>query len=229
MGFAQRAPGALLLPERPYLRLLPPVPVQEAKSAPTGWTWKGIFVGRVWDGDFTEHEYLLMLLAGNRQHLSKPDKLSQDGSPIYLLSDYERRAGLHLLDARCKERFESHNVACNAGRTVALNFFANAGSLTGCQYFAVGTGVGTPLSTDTQLITEFYRQALSSTAISGNQVDLVTSFTGAVGVGTFTECGLFGDGATGTANSGQLFNHSAYPFTHNSGQVLSNNAYLYLT
>ncbi len=174
--------------------------------------WRGELVAVKWDRNFRQkdlqHLWSSFFHASWRKHNRlTPEQLNQ---------------WIAFLKHEGNEWSESANVACNAGRTVLLDFLQNISGLTGIQYFAVGTGSGTPTANDTQLFTEYYRQAISSYTISGNQLLLTTTFTSAVGNTTYTECGAFGNGATSTANSGTLFAHAPYSFTKTSSEALTN-------
>lgn len=129
---------------------------------------------------------------------------------------------IQFLRHEANDWYITHNVACNGGRTATLDYLQNTSGLTGIQYFAVGTGAGTPSANDTQLFAEYYRQAISSYTVSGNQLLLTTTFTSAVANTTYTECGIFGNGATSTANSGTLFAHAPYSLTKTSSESLTN-------
>lgn len=195
--------------------------------------WTGVIVARAWDTDFDEAEYRLMLVGGNSRRLETPDSISADGCYHFVLTDAEAREAKRLLDRHCLNGVEYRNIACNAGRTAILNYLAltTATSTAGVQYFAVGNGSSvTPASGDTQLAAEVFRKALSSTTISGNSVDLSSVFlsTDTGSNTTYTEAGIFGNGATGTANSGTLYAHASYNYTKSSSVNLTNDYYIYL-
>lgn len=167
-----------------------------------------------------------MLVGGSRRRLASPDGVGAAGQPVWQLSDRERRMRDRLL-GRALRSYETSNMACNAGRTVLLNLTAGVGGYSGVNYFAVGTGVASPTAADTQLGTEYFRKLLTTTTVSGNQVDLSTLFVLAEGNTTYTEAGLFGNGATGTVNSGSLFAHASYTYTKSSAVNLTNDYYVY--
>ena len=190
---------------------------------------EGILISRALPLELSEREYLQILCGGDRRRVDFPDWYSSDGVPHWTLPETMARQAQLDLDQICLDRIEVHNVACNAGRTVMLNFIANAGGLTGVQYFAVGTGSGTPTSGDTQLNTEYFRKVPTATTTSGNQEIITTTFLAGEGNTTYTEAGLFGDGATGSANSGQLFSHVTYVYTKTASIQLNNQYTMYLT
>lgn len=195
----------------------------------SGLSWHGVIIGRAWHKDFTEEDYLLMLAGGKKRRRHNPDTLTQDGAPVFYLSDLDRKQVEKTLDRHCLGMVYAENVACSAGRNIILQFINNVGSLTGVQYFAVGTGVGTPASGDTQLFSEFFRKAITGTSISGGQTNISTFFSTSEGNTTYTEAGLFGDGATGTANSGTLFAHASYAYTKTNSINLTNNYFVTLS
>lgn len=69
---------------------------------------------------------------------------------------------------------------------------------------AVGTGA-TPSASATQLTTELARGLVTSTTIDGYTIIKELYFSETQANGTLTELGLFCNGATATAGSGQLF------------------------
>lgn len=221
-GYSWRNPSGLTLPMLGHARSI----IHDA-----GPRWEGVIIARTWADGFTEGEYRLLLAGGSRRRLARPDAVSALGAPVYHLSDRERRIRDRLLDRLCVGAAEAHNIACNAGRTVLLDFLAGSGSPTGASYFAVGTGsppVGSsgPAATDTQLWSEYYRAAISTYTVSGNQFDASTIFASGVANTTYTEAGLFGNGASGTANSGSLFAHALYAYPKSAGTILTNDYYV---
>ena len=194
-----------------------------------GWQWEGRIIARAWSPDFTDTRAMRLLAEEMGLSEMTPLQYSRDGVPMYTIPERVLRRYQHRLDTLALDRYVTHNVACNAGRAVLLNFVGNAASLTGVQYFAVGTGTGTPSSSDTQLFTELYRQVPTATLVSGNQMIITTTFSSAQGNGTYTEAGLCGDGATSSANTGQLFAHSPYVYNKTSSIVLTNQYTITLT
>lgn len=202
------------------------------RAASARYDWEGVIRGRIWSPDFSEADYRLIQVGGNRRHMARPDGWGVLGAPHYILSDGERRERERLLDRYCLDAFESHNAACNAGRTILLNFVAAVGGQVGVTYFAVGTGVSptssAPGATDTALWTEYYRQAIGTTTIAGNQLDLSTAFGSSVANTTYTEAGVFGgSSATGTANTGSLYAHASYSYTKTNTVNLTNDYLIY--
>lgn len=198
------------------------------------WRWQGRIIARAWPLGFDEREYQLLLVGGRRRRLASPDAYTRDGAPLFYLSDRDRRQRERALDRHALDLYETHNVATTTGRTTMLNYLANTGGLTGVQYFAVGTGAipagqSGPLSSDTALWTEFYRQAISTATISSGQVDLSTIFSAGVANTSYTNAGIFGDGATGTAGSGVLFAHALYSYSKSNSTVLTNDYYVTLS
>lgn len=78
----------------------------------------------------------------------------------------------------------------------------NRGIITYC---GLGTGITAPVAGNTDLETELFRKLISTRSVVGNIATFQTFFTATEVVGTLTEAGLFGDDASGTANSGTLF------------------------
>jgi hypothetical protein len=199
---------------------------ERREMEPTRFTWDGVIIGRVWPKDFTEQDYLLMRVGKRR--LKYPDTVTRLGCRIYHLTDQERREAQRVLDRHCLNGFETHsplrfhNTACNAGRTILLDFLAGSGSHTGITYFAVGTGAGMPAPGDNSLFTEVFRKAITTATVTGNQVDENTFFASNEANYTYTNAGAFGDGATSTLGSGVLFAHAPYSYQKNSSVSISN-------
>jgi hypothetical protein len=113
------------------------------------------------------------------------------------------------------------NVALNsiANRLSGANTKANAGQAT---YGAVGTGTTTPAVTDTKLDNELYRNAIS---LASNNIDNVANIQTFFGKneanGTITEFGLFGEDATGAADSGILMQHITFNYTKTVSETLT--------
>ena len=119
--------------------------------------------------------------------------------------------------------YERKNMLMTAGRTQMLNqLFGTAPAAFGL-YFAVGTGaLGGVTSGDTLLATEFFRAVPSTGVTTGNQIDISTFFGATQANGTYTNAGIFGGAATGTANSGTLETHVLYALTKTSANSLTN-------
>lgn len=95
---------------------------------------------------------------------------------------------------------------------------ANRGIVTYC---AVGTGTNAPALTDTQLQTELFRKLIALRSQSGKIASFRTYYNASEANGTLREAGLFGDDATGTANSGTLFCRLAINRTKTSADTLT--------
>lgn len=95
---------------------------------------------------------------------------------------------------------------------------SNKGIITYC---ALGTGDTAPALGDTDLETELFRKQISVRSVSGNVATFETFFTTSEGNGTLKEAGLFGDDASGTADSGTLFCRTAINRTKTSNDTLT--------
>lgn len=153
----------------------------------------------------------------------EPDQLRV---PRWMLDEYQARLREVALQV-----YDTHNVACNAGRTNILTYLTNGitsgtvSSFPGVNVFAVGVGASpTFASTDTTLVSEYYRQQVSSYTISGNQAIITTNFSTTVANTTYTEAGIFAvtGSLPGTINTGTLFGHAAFSYTKTSNLTLQN-------
>lgn len=107
------------------------------------------------------------------------------------------------------------NAIADALRGTTAN---NKGIITYC---AVGTGTTAPALADTTLQTEIARKLVSVRTVDGKTAVFQTFFTTSEGNGTLREAGLFGDDASGTANSGTLFCRVAISRTKSSSDTLT--------
>ncbi len=119
------------------------------------------------------------------------------------------------MSEREKERYsvvEAHNVLTLNGRAALLNYFGNPNptSPPWSQQFGVGNFPIISVSPgDTSVQGEFYRNNPSAVVITGNnQIDLTTIFSGTNGNGRWFSCGLWGNGASSTVNTGTLNTHA---------------------
>jgi hypothetical protein len=140
----------------------------------------------------------------------------------FSLAEKERKARLVV---------EEHNLITSAGRTQLLTFAGASGTTTAfAKQYAVGTGaIAAVLATDTLLATELFRAAPSSSTVVGTTVTITTNFSTSQGNGTYTNAGIFGGTATGTANSGTLYTHILYRFTKTNAIAIANDYIISLT
>lgn len=131
------------------------------------------------------------------------------------------------MSEREKDRYtvlEAKNMLMNAGRTQLLNFAGASGTTTAfAMYYAVGTGsIFTVQPSDTTLTGELFRLQPASYSIVGNAVTITTPFSTSQANGVYTNAGIFGNNATGTANSGTLMTHLLYSYTKTSAVAIAN-------
>ena len=98
------------------------------------------------------------------------------------------------------------------------NETGNRGIITYC---ALGGDDTAPALTDTALGDEIGRKQISVRSSAGNVATFQTFFTTSEVVGTLKEAGLFGDTATGTADSGILYARTAIDRTKSANDTLS--------
>ena len=115
----------------------------------------------------------------------------------------------------------SKNLLVNTGRSKIADFLRGQ-DVEGVNYFAVGSGVTNSAATDTILETETGRISISSTRENPSFSAELAAFAGTSSLnGTHTEAGLFGDGATATANSGVLFSRLLVSIVKTNQQSLT--------
>lgn len=118
-------------------------------------------------------------------------------------------------------QYVRENITTTAGRAVSARRLAGNTTYTGIvSHTALGTNNTAPAITDTQLGTETYRKALSSGTFANNISYIETFFTASEVSGTFQEYGNFIDGS-GSANSGQIFNHFLQTITKSVTETLN--------
>lgn len=113
-------------------------------------------------------------------------------------------------------RNRKHNLFVSLGKYLVIDFLIGE-TRTGLTYHALGTIGNTPLVTDTVLGMEASRNSITSKTRSGTSMVMSTFFSAALSTFYIRECGLFGNGATSTANSGTLFTHYLQPFDNSDG------------
>lgn len=94
----------------------------------------------------------------------------------------------------------------------------NKGIITYC---AVGTGGTAPTEADTELQNELFRKEVSVRSSTDNVALFETFFNTSEANDTLLEAGLFGDDASGTADSGTLFCRVIINRTKSSNDTLS--------
>lgn len=110
------------------------------------------------------------------------------------------------------EVIEKHNLVTTVGKTLICNLLGVTAGVTGLNYFAVGTDNTDPTVGDTTLGTEVFRDTFTKTTVTSNNLNIQYYLaSGDANGNTLVEAGLFGDDATGVADSGTLFAH----VTHN--------------
>ncbi len=132
-----------------------------------------------------------------------------------------------LVDVRTgkKEIKEFDNLITNAGKVAIARRIVGEGEKTDegkGTYGATGTDTTAPLITDTVLGTELTRKLKSSSSyVAGTRKSKFrVAFTTAESNGTLKEFGLFGEEATGAADSGTLFEHAAIDIVKDNTKTL---------
>lgn len=103
--------------------------------------------------------------------------------------------------------YEASNLVTTLGKQYMATLI-NGGSVTLMNAIAVGTGTTTPTLTDTKLQTEVARQALQSTAVSGQSIVYTVYFPTGTISGGLTEAGIFN---STSPNAGTMMTHTAFP------------------
>lgn len=133
----------------------------------------------------------------------------QGNPPEKLLNDlhaaYSYYKALFLKKFKTRE-IVKENMTTTVGRSVLCQRLAGINTYSAnVNYTALGTDATAPTVSQTQLVAETYRKALSSGTFLNNIAYLETFFTASEVSGAFNEFANFIDG-TGSANTGQMFN-----------------------
>jgi hypothetical protein len=101
------------------------------------------------------------------------------------------------------------NVFCDLGKNSIAERLAFQQSGKGkITYFATGTSSDVPNRYDHILGQELFRKPISVFAHNSNVATFTTYLSTSESNGTLTEIGLFGDDASSTPNSGELYAHT---------------------
>lgn len=96
-----------------------------------------------------------------------------------------------------KETRKAKNLVVAAGKTyLASRAVGTSASI--MSHMAIGTGTGTPVSTDTTLGTEAGRVSLASSSNSANAITYTATFPAGTGTGAITEAGILNASSSGT-------------------------------
>lgn len=124
---------------------------------------------------------------------------------------------------KLKSRDHYKNLIVTTGKNSIAKALAGivtnkAGQIT---YFAVGTDNTAPVIGDTTLGTEIFRKQISIRSSNGKVASFQTFFNQNEGNGTLKEAGLFGEDASATTDSGQLFAHTLINRTKSASDTLT--------
>lgn len=115
-----------------------------------------------------------------------------------------------------KQVVEVHNIVPTVGLTAIARRLggvaskSNEGQVT---YGAVGSGSGTPASSDTTMENEIARKLIADSENTNNVILIETYFNSSEGNGSLTRFALFGEDASASADSGTMFEHVEFDST----------------
>jgi len=120
-----------------------------------------------------------------------------------------------LILGKIKSETVKHNIIANVGLNVIARLLANDTTYSGyINYAGLGTGTTTAVVGDTELETEFFRNAQFSASFLNEKALLTAFFDSGETEGTFKEFGNFIDGSA-SADSGILFSRINVNWTKN--------------
>lgn len=125
------------------------------------------------------------------------------------------------LTGKIKSTQEVHNVVVTTGKNSIADALRGNTAVGEITYCALGTGTAAATEADTELGTEIFRKLISVRSATDNVATFETFYTTSEGNGTLKEAGLFGDDASGTADSGTLFCRVQINRTKTSADTLS--------
>jgi hypothetical protein len=108
------------------------------------------------------------------------------------------------------------NIIPTVGKTAILRRLGNIGSLANegmITYGAVGGGTSVHLSSNTILYSELGRATIASSAVAAGVLSIESFFNSATGNGSLTQFALFGEAASGTINTGTMFQYVNFAST----------------
>lgn len=109
------------------------------------------------------------------------------------------RLAIAVIDAsgNVKDTREVDNLVVTAGLGYIASRMA-AATATVMSHMAIGSGSTAAAAAQASLISELGRAALTSTNVTGSQVQYVSTFGPGVGTGAVTEAGIFNGASSGT-------------------------------
>lgn len=132
-------------------------------------------------------------------------------------SKFKVSGRIEIRDAKTGELLKSaENLDVDSGLNLVAQFLNPSSGVTGLTHCAIGTGTTAPAGGNTQITTEVARLQITSYSVVNNQFTAMTFFPAATCTYHIKEVGTFGNGATGTANSGTMFNHSLIDYDNSS-------------
>lgn len=109
------------------------------------------------------------------------------------------------------QTIKKHNIVTTSGKNLVRDLLGMVAGITGLNYIAVGTDNTAVTISDTALGTEVFRDTFTDKIYTSGNVNFRYYLDSSSANGnTLVEAGLFGDDATGSADSGTLFAHVAH-------------------
>lgn len=110
------------------------------------------------------------------------------------------------IDGSLKEIKEYKNIVTNVCFNDIIDYLVESGSPTGIDYMAFGNNGTAATVNDTDLVSETFRKLLTTKTRVGQTAVLSVYLSTTEANDTHLEIGLYGNGATITPGSGDLFN-----------------------
>jgi len=113
------------------------------------------------------------------------------------------------------------NLFCLAGKYSLVDRMSGESDKGLVTYLALGSDTTTPVATDIALGAETFRKAITERTRTGLILYASTFLISSEANATFREMGLYGDDASGVADSGTLYTHLAINETKTLGETIT--------
>ena len=103
------------------------------------------------------------------------------------------------------EKLHVKNLVVDSGKTLIANLIAATPATTAITHMAVGTSNTAAASSQTALVAEVGRSAMTSSTVSGNVISFIAIYPAGTATGTLQEAGLFNAATAGTMMCRSVF------------------------
>jgi uncharacterized 2Fe-2S/4Fe-4S cluster protein (DUF4445 family) len=119
-----------------------------------------------------------------------------------------------ITNKNTNESVRYENIVTNKFYEMVADFMAGS-SPDKMSHIAIGIGTTAVAVTQTALVNESFRKAITTTATPDSQIHLQTEITGAEALFVWKEIGIFN-----AASAGDMTNRVLVDYTHNAGEAI---------